>query len=128
MIGGGSELEGLGREIVDASLAVHRALGPGLLETVYEQCLVHELTQRGVLTARQVVLPLTYRDLRIEAGLRMDLVVGDLVVVELKSVEVLLPVHRSQMLTYLKLSGLRLGFLINFNVTLIKQGIHRLIL
>jgi GxxExxY protein len=89
---------------------------------------VHELAQRGVPTMRQVVLPLIYRDLHIEAGFRMDLVVGGLVVVELKSVEVLLPVHRSQVLTYLKLSGLRVGFLINFNVTLIKHGLHRLIL
>jgi GxxExxY protein len=128
MIGGETEPEVLAREIVEASLAVHRALGPGLLESVYEQCLVHELAQRGVPTARQVVLPLIYRDLRIEAGFRMDLVVGGLVVVELKSVEVLLPVHRSQVLTYLKLSGLRIGFLINFNVTLIKHGLHRLVL
>ncbi len=124
----GAEQELLAREIVEASLAVHRALGPGLLESVYERCLVFELLQRGVSAARQVVLPITYRDLHIETGLRIDLVVGGLVVVELKAIEVLLPVHRSQVLTYLKLSGLRLGFLINFNVTLIKHGIHRIIL
>jgi len=113
--------------VVDAGLKVHRALGPGLLETVYEQCLVHELTKRGVPTKRQVNQPIFYDGIRIENALRIDLVVDGSVVVETKAVETVLPVHKSQLLTYLKLSGCRLGFLMNFNVPLFKDGIMRLV-
>jgi len=120
--------ECLAGSIVDAAIKVHAALGPGLLESVYEACLAHELETRGHHVKKQVALPIQYDTLRLDAGLRMDLVVDDLVVLELKSVEHLLPVHHAQLLTYLKLSGLRLGFLLNFNVSLMKEGIVRKIL
>jgi GxxExxY protein len=117
----------IAREIVDAAFAVHNALGPGLLESVYEPCLAYELETRHLAVRRQVALPVFYRHLRIDAGFRMDMVVGGLVVVEIKATERLLPIHQAQLLTYLKLSGHSLGLLINFNVTLIKHGIRRLI-
>jgi GxxExxY protein len=120
--------ENLASSIVDAAIKVHAALGPGLLESVYETCLTHELEKRGHKVRRQVVLPIRYDTLTLDAGLRMDMVIDGLAVLELKSVEHLLPVHHSQMLTYLKLSGLRLGFLLNFNVSLMKDGITRKIL
>ena len=114
--------------MVDAAYAVHHALGPGLLESVYEVCLVHELTERGLKVERQVVLPVTYDDVRLDAGLRLDLVVNGCLVVELKAIEALLPVHKAQLLTYLKLSGHRLGLLLNFNFSVIKDGIQRVAL
>jgi len=113
---------------VDAAYAVHRALGPGLLESVYEICLVHELVKRGLNVERQVSLPVVYDSIRLDAGLRLNLLVEKQVVVELKAVELLLPVHKAQVLTYLKLSSHRLGLLINFNVSLIKDGIQRVAL
>jgi GxxExxY protein len=113
--------------IVDSGLRVHKALGPGLLESVYERCLIHELAKRGCQVERQVIQPIVYDGLEIEAALRLDLLVGEAIVVEVKSVESILPIHRSQLLTYLKLSGHRLGFLMNFNVALFKNGIQRLI-
>jgi len=115
------------RQIVDAAFAVHRTLGPGLLESVYEQCLAHELTIRNFHVARQVALPVSYRGVMIEAGYRVDVLVNDLVTAEVKAVEKLLPVHEAQLLTYLKLSGKRVGLLINFNSVRIKDGIRRLI-
>ena len=115
----------LAQQIVDAAFAVHQALGPGLLESVYEQCLIYELEARAIPFQRQVALPVRYRDKRIDTGYRMDLVVGGLVVVEIKAVEKTLPVHEAQLSTYLKLSGHQLGLLINFNVALIKFGIKR---
>jgi len=122
------ELDEVARQVVDAAFAVHSALGPGLLESVYETCLVHELAKRGVKAARQVVLPIHYDGIRLDGGLRLDFLVEDCLVVELKAVEALLPVHEAQLLTYLKLSGHRLGLLINFNMPLIKDGIRRLAL
>jgi len=113
--------------IVDAAFAVHSELGPGLLESVYETCLGYELRRRDLSWTRQVALPITYGSVRLDSGLRLDLVVDECVVVELKAVEALAPVHTAQMLTYLKLSGLRLGLLINFNVPLIEDGIKRLV-
>ena len=115
-------------QIVDASFAVHRALGPGLLESVYEAWLVHELHQRGQKIDRQLTLPVQYRGFRLESGLQLDLVVERSVVVELKTVESVLPIHKVQLLTDLKLSGYRLGLLVNFNSVLIKDGIYRMIL
>ena len=115
-------------QIVDAAYAVHSTLGPGLLESVYEACLVHELLKRGLKTERRIVLPVIYDGLEVDAGLRLDIVVEECVVVELKAVEKILPVHKAQVLTYLKLSGHRLGFLINFNVPLIRDGISRIAL
>ena len=114
--------------MVDAAYAVHRALGPGLLESVYEVCLIHELNKRGLKVDRQVAVPVVYDDVRLDAGLRLDLVVENGVLVELKAVETILPVHHAQVLTYLKLSGLRLGLLINFNVPVIRDGIKRIVL
>ncbi len=122
------ETERVAREAVDAAIAVHRKLGPGLLESVYEVCLGHELEQRGCRVARQVPQPVVYDSVRLEAGYRIDLIVENVAVVEVKSVEALAPVHAAQLLTYLRLSNTRLGFLINFNVALLKQGIKRMVL
>ena len=122
-----AEHEFLAQQVVDSSFAVHSALGPGLLESVYEQCLAAELGIRNIPFSRQVSIPIVYKDVRIDAGFRMDLVVGGLLAVEIKAVEKSLPIHEAQLLTYLKLSGLRLGLLINFNVVLIKTGIRRLV-
>jgi len=120
--------DAVARQVVDAAFAVHNALGPGLLENVYEVCLVHELNKKGIKVERQVMLPVIYDNVRLDAGLRLDLVVGDCLIVELKAIETLLPVHKAQLLTYLKLSGYRLGLLINFNVPVIKNGIQRVAL
>lgn len=120
------DVDALGREIVDAAIKVHRTLGPGLLESVYEQCLVHEFNKRGLKPKRQVSLPIVYDGTKLDAELRIDLLVSGLVIIEVKAPEALLPIHQSQLLTYLKLSGCRLGFLINFNVPLLKDGIRRL--
>jgi GxxExxY protein len=116
------------KAIVDSALTVHRELGTGLLESVYEACLAYELGNRGLSVQRQVHYPVVYQGERLEAGLRIDLLVDDCVVVELKAVEKSIPLFEAQLLTYLKLSGKRLGLLINFNVTLIKNGIKRLAL
>lgn len=120
------ETDAIASQVVDAALAVPKELGPGLLESVYETCLEYELSQRDLRVQRQVALPLTYKNLALDAGLRLDLAVEDAVVVELKTVEAFLPVHTAQVLSYLKLSGHRLGLLINFNVPLIRDGIKRL--
>jgi GxxExxY protein len=122
------EVERVATQVVDAAFAVHSTLGPGLLESVYEVCLAYELTKRGLKVERQLPLPVVYDNLCLEAGFRLDLLVERCLVVELKAVEFLLPVHTAQLLTYLKLSGHRLGFLINFNVPLLKDGIKRLAL
>jgi GxxExxY protein len=120
--------ERLASQVVDSAFKVHSALGPGLLESVYETCLLHELKNRDVKVQRQVALPVIYEGLRINSGLRLDLLIGDHVVVELKAVEKIIPVFDAQLLTYLKLSGHRLGLLINFNLPRIKDGIRRIIL
>jgi GxxExxY protein len=116
------------RQIVDAALDVHRALGPGLTEPVYEVCLCYELTQRGLKFVRQNPVPIVYKGILLDAQLRPDLLVEDCVIVELKAVETLTPIFEAQLLTYLKLTGKRLGLLINFNVTLLKNGIKRIAL
>ena len=115
-------------QIVDAALRVHPTLGPGLLENVYELCLEHELKKRGLAVARQVSLPVVYDGVELDAGLRLDLLVEDCVIVELKTVESLLPIHKAQVLTYLRLTGHRLGLLINFKVEVMRHGIKRIIL
>ena len=112
--------------IIGAAITVHRELGPGLLESVYEKCLALELTESGLQIAAQKEIPLTYKGLALESGFRADLIVENKVLVELKSIDQLLPVHTAQVLTYLKLTGLRTGLLINFNVQLLKNGIKRL--
>ena len=123
-----SKVEAAAGEIIDAAYKVHNTLGPGLLESVYEACLTHELETRGLTVQRQVMLPVVYEGVTVEAGLRIDLLVNDAIVIELKSVEQMLPVFESQLLTYMKLSNKRLGFLINFNVPIIKRGIKRMVL
>ena len=122
------DLEALGAAIVDAALKVHRALGPGLLESVYEHCLVHELGLRGLRVERQTALPIVYQGMTLKKGYRLDLVVEGKVIVEVKAVDALTRVHESQVATYLRLSELRLGFLMNFNVPLFKQGLKRIVL
>jgi len=123
-----NELDVVGKRIVHAAYTVHSTLGPGLLEKVYELCLAHELKKSGLMVEQQILVPIRYDTLVVEEGLRIDLLVNKQVVVELKAVEQLLPVHQAQTLTYLKLTNLRLGYLINFNVPLIKDGIHRYVL
>ena len=113
--------------IVGAAIDVHRVLGPGLLETAYETCLCRELFLRGIEYERQVQLPIDYRGVKLDCGYRLDLVVERSVIVEVKSISRILPVHRAQVLTYLKLTGLRLGLLINFNVDVLRDGIRRII-
>jgi GxxExxY protein len=122
------DTERLGREIVDSAFAVHKALGPGLLESAYEACLRHELVSRGIPVTPQVPVGIEYKGVALDCGFRIDLLVADTVVVEVKAIERLLPVHEAQLLTYLKLSRKRLGFLLNFNVATIKEGIRRLAL
>ncbi|BAI61689.1 conserved hypothetical protein [Methanocella paludicola SANAE] len=112
--------------IVDSALTVHRTLGPGLLERVYEECLIQELTLRGLKVESQIPLPIEYKGLRIEDAVRIDILVENCVIIEIKAVETVLPVHEAQLLTYLKLSNNRLGLLINFNSPLIKDGIKRI--
>ena len=117
----------LTQAIIGAAIAVHKALGPGLLESAYEVCLAAELTANGIPFARQVALPIRYRDSELECGYRLDFVVRDRVILELKSIEQCAPIHRAQLLSYLKLSGKPIGLLINFNVTRLTDGIIRLV-
>lgn len=120
-----TELEKIGKQIIDAAFEVHSELGPGLLESVYEICLVEELKNRGLFVERQVKLPVIYKGKDLQKDFFIDILVEKEIVIELKAVEILLPVHEIQTLTYMKLADMRLGFLINFNVPLIKQGIKR---
>ena len=119
------EVEELARNIVDAGLKVHRILGPGLLESVYEHCLTHELTKRGLSVRRQVALPITYEGDRLDAGFRLDILVEEAVILEIKAIEALTRLNEAQILTYMRLSGVRLAFLMNFNVPMFKQGLKR---
>jgi len=121
------KLNELSGQIIGAAIEVHRELGPGLLESAYELCLCHEISLRKVSFGRQVDLPVTYKGVELDCGYKMDLVVEDLVIVELKTVEKLLPVHDAQLLTYLKLYGRSLGLLINFNVPVLKDGLKRIV-
>lgn len=121
-----NQIDRIAKEVVDAAFKVHSSLGPGLLESAYEACLTHELTKRGYRVERQKPQPVIYEGLEIEVGYRLDLLVEDLIIIELKAVEQLAPIHQAQLLTYLKLSNKQLGFLINFNVPLIKDGIRRI--
>lgn len=119
--------EELAKHIVDAAFKVHKNLGPGLIEKVYEACFCHELSKLGIPYQRQVVVPIVYDGTLLDEDLRLDVFVDNLVVCELKAVEEMKPIWEAQLMTYLKLSNKRLGFLINFNVALIKQGIKRII-
>jgi len=118
----------LTHEIIGAAIEVHRKLGPGLLESAYRKCLCRELSLKGIGFEYEYPLPLEYKGVRLECGYRVDILVRNLVVVEVKSVEALAPIHDAQLLTYLRLGGWRLGLLINFNVEVLKNGIHRKIL
>ncbi|MFO1095514.1 MAG: GxxExxY protein [Planctomycetaceae bacterium] len=113
--------------VLDSAIQVHAALGPGLPESAYQHCLAFELTSRGLAVETELPLPIVYRDTRLDAGYRLDLVVEKLVIVEVKAVEKLVPIHEAQLLSYLKLSGLKLGLLINFNVLRSKDGFKRLV-
>jgi len=114
-------------EIIGAAIEVHRELGPGLLESAYEQCLCHELSLRGLPFQRQVELPVVYKGIRLDCGYRMDVVVEETVVVELKTVDRLLPIHEAQLLTYLKLHHRQIGLLLNFHAAVLKNGMKRLV-
>ena len=115
----------LSREVIGAAIEVHKALGAGLLESAYEECLCQELKLRNIPFERQVDLPIEYKGMKLSAGYRMDIVVDGLVILELKSIEKVLPIHEAQLLTYLRLSKIWLGLLINFNVPVLKEGLHR---
>ncbi len=117
----------LSRCILDSSITVHQLMGPGLLETVYEYCLAKELAIRGVHVQKQVFLPLVYKGEVLKKDFRIDLLVSNEIIIEIKSVDKIFPVHEAQIISYLKLSGLKLGFLINFNVPLLKNGFRRFV-
>jgi GxxExxY protein len=119
--------EEVGKKVLDAAYSVHSALGPGLLESVYEVCLAYKLKQQKVIVNTQVVMPVMFEGIQVETGLRLDLLVGNLVIVVLKSVETMISLYEAQLLTYLKVTGLRLGYLINFNVVHLKDGIKRMV-
>jgi GxxExxY protein len=122
------EIERVATQIVDAAFKIHEKLGPGLLESAYQVVMIYELKKRGLRVQTEVPLPVVYEEVHLDAGYRLDLVVNECVIVELKAVEKVLPVHEAQLLTYLKLTGYRLGILINFNTKLIKDGIKRVVL
>ena len=117
----------ISRIIVDCAYHIHRELGPGLLESVYEKVLIYELEKKGLNIDNQVAIPVRYHEISLELGFRADLIIENKIIIELKSVEEILPVHKKQLLTYLKLTGLKLGLLINFNSNLIKDGITRIV-
>lgn len=114
-------------QIIGASIKVHKAVGPGLLESAYENALKYELEKLELVVKQQVTLPFIYEEVKLDAGYRIDLIVNNLVIIEVKSVENLLPVHYSQVLTYLRLTNFKLGLLINFNTAVLKDGIHRIV-
>ena len=126
--GKSEERDPLTDRVIGLAIKVHRGLGPGLLESAYEECLCYELKENEIAYERQVPLPVVYKSVKLDCGYRMDIVVDDRLVMELKTVEKLLPVHEAQLLTYLKLSGLRTGLLMNFNTPVLKDGIRRLVL
>lgn len=120
-------LDEITEKIIGAAISVRRVLGPGLLESAYEECLCYELNQLGVNFERQVALPVRYKDVKLDCGYRMDLVVEKSVIIEIKAVERLIPVHEAQLLSYLKLADLRVGLLINFHVPVLKSGLKRIV-
>ena len=122
------ETEEIATRVVEAAFRVHRTLGPGLLENAYETCLAYEMVKLGLKVERQVEIPLRYGEVSLNAGFRLDLLAEDRIIIEVKSVESLLPIHKAQILTYLKLTKNKLGFLINFNVGLLKRGLQRVVL
>jgi GxxExxY protein len=121
------ELNEISGKIIEFAINVHKELGPGMLERAYEVCLIHELARVGLSVESQVELPIHYQGLRLDAGYRIDLLVENAVIVELKALERILPVHEAQLLSYLRMSDLRLGLLINFNVRLLRDGVRRVV-
>ena len=119
------DIEAIAKDVVDAAIKVHKALGPGLLESTYRECHAYEMRQRKYTVETEVVLPITYEGLQLDAGYRLDTWIERAVILEHKAVEHLLPVHQAQLLTYLRLTRCRLGFILNWNVPLMKTGIHR---
>ena len=122
------EFDQLSNQVIGCALEVHRALGPGLLESTYEQCLAHELSQSNIPFALQCPLPVKYKGIKLDCGYRVDLFVGGQLIVELKSIDRVTGVHRAQLLTYMKLSDVKVGLLLNFNVEILKTGIERFVL
>jgi GxxExxY protein len=122
-----SKVELVGKAVLGAAYRIHTALGPGLLESVYEACLAYEIRESGLLVETQVAVPVIYKSIQLEDGLRLDLLVEKCVIVEIKAVETMNPVYEAQLLTYLRLTGVRLGFLINFTVPHLKDGIKRMV-
>jgi GxxExxY protein len=120
-------LNSITESIIGCAIAVHRELGPGLLESAYEDCLAFEIVQRGLKVERQKALPVVYKAVALDCGYRLDLLIENAVIVEIKTVDRLLPIHEAQLLSYLKLSGCKVGLLMNFNVTLLKKGIRRFV-
>lgn len=121
----GERLDRITSDVIGCAIEVHKALGPGLLESAYEACLVFEVAKRGWMVERQKPLPVRYREVELDCGYRVDLLIEEQVIVEVKSVECLLPIHKAQLLSYLKLAGCRVGLLINFNVRVLKEGLIR---
>ena len=121
------QFEPLSNIVIGVGLLIHKTLGPGLLESSYEACMAYELTSRGILVERQRPLPLHYKGVRLDCGYRLDMVVADQIVLELKAVEKLEAIHEAQLLTYLRLSGYRVGLLMNFNVLMFKDGLKRIV-
>ena len=121
------QLNGISFAIIQAAIEIHRTLGPGLLESVYRSCMIHEITERGLSVVAEQSVAIRYKNLILDVGYRLDLLVEGVVIVELKSVEVILPVHRAQLLSYLRLTNRRLGLLINFNVPALVKGVKRII-
>jgi GxxExxY protein len=119
--------EAIGKIVVESALRVHSALGPGLLESAYEACLAYDLERHGIEVARQLNMPVAYEDVKLDVGYRLDMLIGQKVVMELKAVERILPLHQAQLLSYLKLGGYKLGFLLNFNCVHMRDGIKRLV-
>ena len=122
------ENDRLTEKVIGLAIEVHRQLGPGLLESAYEECLCLELQEAGLAIRRQVPLPITYKSIRLDCGYRLDLLIEDQLILELKAIEGLLPIHEAQVLTYMRLSGVRTGLLLNFNTAVLKNGIRRLML
>ena len=122
------EFDKLSNRVIGCAIEVHRYLGPGLLESTYEQCLAHEMKMEGMPFKLQYPLPVEYKGIKVDCGYRVDLLVNNTLIVELKSVDKILPIHQAQLLTYMKLSGIKIGLLINFNVEYLKRGIKRMVL
>ena len=121
------DLEEIGRHVVHSAIKVHKTLGPGLLESVYQKCLAYELEKVGLPVKCEVLLPVRYEEMTIDAGFRADMIVGNAVIIENKTVDKISPIHEAQLLTYLKITDFKLGFLLNWNVTLMKDGIQRMV-